>query len=295
MKKILITGGSGFIGRNLKEYLRKSYLVLAPSSRQLNLLDTAAVSKYLKRNRFDVVIHCAADAVSRDFAKDKYKVVENNLLMFFNLERKSDLYSRMFYFGSGAEYDRKNLKPKMSEEYFDTHIPLDEYGFSKYVIGKYIQKSQNIYELRLFGVFGRYENWKVRFISNNICRALYDMNLSMNQNVKFDYLYVQDLCKIIEMFVKRKRLKYRQYNVCSGSAIDLVTLAKKIIKISGKDLKLRIKKKGWGSEYSGSNSRLLSEFGDISYTPIDAAIAELYAWYSANKRSINRKQLLFDQ
>ena len=36
-KKILITGGSGFIGKNLSEFLSQEYQVVSPASKVLNL------------------------------------------------------------------------------------------------------------------------------------------------------------------------------------------------------------------------------------------------------------------
>lgn len=56
---IFITGGTGFIGRNLKEQLGDKYKIYAPSHQELELLDERKVSDYLKKHHFDVVIHCA--------------------------------------------------------------------------------------------------------------------------------------------------------------------------------------------------------------------------------------------
>ena len=60
----------------------------------------------------------------------------------------------------------------MRESYFGRHIPTDIYGFSKYVIAKDIESvRRNIYNLRVFGIFGKYEDYKRRVISNNICQT----------------------------------------------------------------------------------------------------------------------------
>ena len=63
--KILITGGSGFIGRNLAEQLRAQYDVLAPSRQELDLHSDTAVRDYLAAHRFDVVIHAATGRSNR--------------------------------------------------------------------------------------------------------------------------------------------------------------------------------------------------------------------------------------
>ena|SRR6266480_6190264 len=95
MKKILITGSNGFIGRNLKEYLAEDFIVLAPNHEELDLLDDAAVLNFLKKNTVDQVIHCATHNDTRNSAKDLSKVFYSNLRMFFNLARCNHLYNRM--------------------------------------------------------------------------------------------------------------------------------------------------------------------------------------------------------
>ena len=55
----------------------------------------------------------------------------------------------------------------MKENYFGKYIPVksDIYSFSKYQIAKDIEsKKKNIYNLRGFGIFGKYEDYRRRFI-----------------------------------------------------------------------------------------------------------------------------------
>jgi len=111
MKKILITGGSGFIGRNLREQLAKNYEIIASSSSELNLLETKEVHNFLSRHCFDVVIHSTTHNATRNSNKDLGLVLKNNLLMFYNLARCNKLFGRMIYFGSGAEYNKEKCPP----------------------------------------------------------------------------------------------------------------------------------------------------------------------------------------
>lgn len=292
--KILITGGAGFIGRNLKGQLNNKYDIFAPTSSEVNLLDDDRVCGYLKQHRFDVVIHTATWNATKTSSKDLTKVLENNLRMFFNIARCSDYYGKMIYFGSGAEYDRGHWIPKMRADYFDTYVPVDQYGFSKYIMRKYAEQVENIYNLCIFGVFGKYEDWQIRFISNACCKAVFELSITIEQNVFFDYMYVDDLVKITEWFIINTP-KEKTYNVCTGQTYDLLTLAKKVLKASGKNLDIIIKNEGLGKEYSGDNSRLLRQIGNYMFQNIDICIDELYQWYLVHLDPSDKERLLLSK
>jgi len=281
--KILITGGKGFIAKNLLEQLYKEYDIVSLNSQELNLLDSLKVLNYLKNKQFDIIIHAATyDAAPKHSTKDPSKVLENNLKMFFNIIRCKDYFKKMIYFGSGAEFSREHWIPKMKENYFDQYVPEDQYGFSKYIMTKYTLLNKNIYNLRLFAVFGKYEDWKVRLISNLCYNIFNNLPISIEQNKYYDYMHIDDLVRIVKWFIENEP-NHNVYNICTGNVIDFKTIAKKIIKISNKDLNLIIKKRGLGKEYSGDNSLLMSELKDFKFTPIDESIKYLYEWYKKNK------------
>ena len=292
-KKILITGGNGFIAKSIYEEYQDKYDISCLSRKELDLLDSEYVYKYIKDNSFDVVIHTATyDAAPEFSTKDPNKVLENNLKMFFNIARCSEYFGKMIYFGSGAEFGRENWTPKMKEDYFDKHIPTDQYGLSKYIMTKHTQKSNNIYNLRIFGLFGKYDDWRYRFIPNICCKAALGMPITIKQNASFDYLYIDDLLKVVEWFIVNKP-KRHVYNVCSNKVNNYLSLAKKVVKVSGKDLEINLIKKELRTEYSGDSSLLLGELKDIDFKPIDESIQDLYKWYDENKHVIYRELFVY--
>ena len=59
MKKIVITGGSGFVGSRFKKMWQEKYEILALSSRDLDVTDQAAIDQFMDEEKPDYVIHAA--------------------------------------------------------------------------------------------------------------------------------------------------------------------------------------------------------------------------------------------
>jgi len=291
--RVLVTGATGFIGRNVAERFSANHQVTMPARRELNLLDGAAVRSYLEKRRFDAVIHAATERSNRAVGSAPDLFVRN-CRMFFNLVRNQHAFGRMIFLSSGAVYDRACVPPLVTEEQFDERVPSDDYGFSKYVCAKSIRGDQEIYELRLFGVFGPYEDWRVRFLSNACCRAVWDLPVVIRQNVYFDYLDVSDLVRVLDHFLTGT-FRYRQYNVATGCPVDLKTLAAEVIEVSGKPLEVVVRKEGLDSEYTAANRRLMSEIPVFRFRERKESIARLYEWYGSQKTGIDPTLLRFDE
>jgi GDP-L-fucose synthase len=294
--RLLITGGSGFIGRNLAEQLASTYEVLAPSSAELDLLNEQAVRDYLDAHRFDVVVHAATTRSNRRLAAPP-DMLDRNCRMFFNLARNlvpnQKQFGKMIHFGSGAEYDRTQLPPRVREDYFDTRVPRDAYGFSKYICAKYTECSDRIVNLRLFGVFGAYEDYTVRFISNACCRALKGLPIVLRQETVFDYLYIKDLVKITTWFIENNA-RQKAYNVCTARPVALTELARVIAQVSGRNPSVSVMDEGVGPEYSADNSRMLAEMGGYQFWDLEDSVRDLYNWYERYEQ-IDVESLRFDE
>jgi len=293
--RVLVTGGSGFIGRHLVETLRAGHEVFAPTHAELELTDADAVRSWLRANRPDAIVHGAVKPGHRA-ATDRDSIAESNLRMFFALAGDPELCPRMVFLSSGAVYDQAHYIPNMPETYLGEHVPADPNGFSKYVAARYIESADHVVELRPFGVFGPGEDYSIRYISNAICRALLGLPITLRQDRRFDYVEVTDLVRVVGHFLERPRsvLEHAAYNVTPDEATSLYDIARTVRDVTGTDAPIAVGAEGMGVEYSGDNARLRAEMPGLSLTPLPESIRRLYEWYAARIDRIDRERVLAD-
>ena len=293
MKKILIVGAGGFIGKNIYEYISKlnKYEIDCPEYPGFDATNEKSVIDILSKEHYDVVIHAGVynPRIETGLVSDE---VERNLSLFLNFYKHSDLFGKMIYFGSGAEYNKDYDIVSAVEGIKPNGIPTGKYGFYKYIINELIQKSENIYNFRVFGLFGKYENWKKTFISGACCKAMHNLPITLKMNCYFDYLYINDFVKIIEWGIDSE-LKYHEYNVTSGKKIDLLSIANIVNKVLEKNLPIYVCQEGFAKEYTSSNRRLIEEMGTFEFTSMEESVKDLYSYYESIKDKIDIQSLLY--
>jgi len=297
--RILLTGGSGFIGRNIVEKLEGRFDILAPRHSELDLADELSVKTWFREHPVDAVIHSATKPGHRN-AADPTSIAVTNLHMFSNLfenARRADV-SRFLFLGSGSEYDMRHYSPRMREESLGDSIPADDTGFSKYVCTRMLQVIPGYINVRFFGIFGKYEDYAIRFISNAICKAMYDLPITLRQDKRFDYTYIDDGVRAVERFLDAPLadMKYNDYNVTPDVTVSLLSLAELVRKISEKpELPILVGSAGQSLEYSGDNTRFRGLFPDFAFTPVEESVRALYDWYAAHRELIDKDKLLIDK
>lgn len=272
MKNILLTGSGGFIGIHVKNFLSEKFNLFTPRSFQLNLLDKNAVTEYVKENQIDFIIHSASCGVRISPDATIEEVAKPNIEMFKNL---ADLNLPMITFGSGAEYDKSRPLHKIKEENFGENIPQDPYGYSKYLISKEIEERENILNLRIFGIYGTGED-KSRVTSCIVNDNLAHRPILLNQNVVFDFIWIEDFCKIVEFFIENQT-KEKFVNVAPTEIIEIVELAKIVNDFSDFKSKIIVKKDGLNKEYTGDNSTLLKLMPDLKFTSYAEGMKKFYS------------------
>lgn len=275
MKNLLLTGSGGFIGTHIKHQLTGKFNLFTPRSYQLNLLDKDAVKKYVEDNNIEYIIHSASCGVriSPDATIDE--VAKPNIEMFKNLADLTSKNRPMITIGSGAEYDKSRPLCKIKENEFGKSIPKDPYGYSKYLISKMIEERENILNLRLFGIYGFGED-KSRVTSCIINSNISKEPIVLNQNVKFDFLYIDDFCRVIEYFVNNPTDE-KFINVTPTESVEIVDLAKIVNNFSDYKSEIIIKNPGMNREYTGDNTKLLSLIKDFEFTSYEDGMRKFYS------------------
>lgn len=271
--KILIVGGTGFIGKNLTEFLSGEHEVYAPSRNLLDLENKDSVDRFLKQ-KFDFVINASGYGIYGVEVPDQ---AERNIRMFLNLVDQD--FGKMIHIGSGAEYDKSRPLVNVKEEEFG-RIPKDKYGFTKYLMSRYIKYDDRIYCLRPFGLFGKYEDSTRRFVSNAICRVLSGQPILIYQNLTFDYLWINDFCRIVSNLIERLP-SHRFMNVGSGNKTTLKEVAGIIGNIHG-GAKTKVLDKIKGTEYTPNIDRLKASM-DFEPATLKQSIHSLYHWYNKKR------------
>jgi len=132
-KKILLIGGSGNLGTSIvNSGLFKN--LYYPSKKNLNILYRNSIKKIFKKNKFDLIINCAAMARIVDCEKKPVKAINNNVMGTFNLvkeiidyENKHKKKVKLVYISSDAVY------PSLRGNYSEKHNlrPYNVYGWTK--------------------------------------------------------------------------------------------------------------------------------------------------------------------
>ncbi|GHV82971.1 NAD-dependent epimerase/dehydratase family protein [Spirochaetia bacterium] len=280
MKRILVTGGTSFVGKNILSALSDYYDITAPNRVELDNLDKCAIDDFLEKNKFDILLHLSTPRPGQNNLDDKEKRFDDMMRAFLNFEFYADRFDKVLYLGSGAEYDKSRDIKMADETDIGKSIPGDDYGFAKYIINAIARNSTNIYNIRLFGCYGPGDA-KHKFIYNAIDCCLKNEPVTIRQDCYFDFLYVGDLVEVIRCFIDNKP-KYHDYNIVTGKHVLLSEIAKIVAQKMNNPNGIKLLKDGFNNEYTASNQRLFAEFEDFRFTTLDAGIDEQIEWQVKN-------------
>ena len=247
--RILVLGGTGFIGRNLCEMLiKKNYKVDfvgrtnfslpisesydATSLKQIDIknLDRLVSDKYTH------IINLSGYIDHSNFYQGGWEVINSHLFDVINFLHKIDKSKlvRFVQIGSSDEYG-DNLSPQV--ESYKTR-PFSPYSFAKSAMSEFLQMMHTDMDfpsvtLRLFLVYGKYQK-PDRFLPQIILGCLRGKKIPMSEGIQLrDFCHVEDICYAILACLENDKVNGEVINIASGTPIAIRDLALKVQEIIG--------------------------------------------------------------
>ena len=328
MKKVIVTGGAGFIGSNLVKYLlKKKYFVinidkLSYSANPYNLKNLyknknytffkvdlnnkKKIVKILKKYKPEGIFNLAAEThVDRSIDKPK-NFIFSNILGTYNLLEAILSYKKkikLIHVSTDEVYG--DLIKGRSDEKFP-YNPSSPYSSSKASADHLIKAYIRTYKIQAI-VTNCCNNYgpnqfpeklipKLIFnIINNRALPIY----AKGKNSR-EWMHVQDHCDAL-LLVYLKGKVGESYNIGSSMNLKNIDIAKKLIKIA-KNKTLKINKKvkikfvkdrpGHDFRYALNNKKILNELGWKSKIPFHSGLSKTLDWYLNNKiffKSVSKK------
>ena len=247
-KKILITGGTGFIGYHLaKKCLELNWSVTSLSSKKpkrhrklkkvkyliCDISNQKSLKKKINQN-YDYVVNLAGYVDH----SHKYKTMKShyngckNISSFFV---KSKI-KKFIQVGSSIEYGK--ISSPQKENNLNKQKTYSIYGTSKLLSTKFLLKLKKKFHfpvsiLRLYLVYGPNQD-ENRVVPITIKNAIKNNNFDCSSGLQYrDFLYIDDLIVAIFKTLKNKNSSGEIFNIGSGKPIKVKNLILKICKQIG--------------------------------------------------------------
>jgi nucleoside-diphosphate-sugar epimerase len=243
-KKLLIIGGTGFLGENLVRFLKKKYNVFKTTYKKkkdfkilkLDLKNKTLIKNFFINNEFNYVINLGGYIDHSNLSQNGNEVLKvhlESLFYIFKFINKKKL-EHFIQIGSSDEYGNNN-SPQMENMSED---PFSIYSYAKAAATRFVMtlfKTEKfpVTVLRPFLVYGPGQNFN-RFIPQVIKGCLNDKTFPTSAGLQYrDFCYIDDFAKSVIKLIGKKKTFGKIYNVGSGKKIrirDAVNLIKRIIK-----------------------------------------------------------------
>ena len=302
-KKILITGGCGFVGKNIVNFLddkyeiiiidnfssgNKKYISKKVEINKLSLGNYNQLIKIFKKHKFHAVIHCAANFANQNSIDNIYKDMESNILGTINLLQISKIYKikKFIYLSSSCVYTDEESNENLYNPSFKTPYAISKFSAEQYVsFYNYFYKiNASIFRLyNFYGPFdyvGKYRN----VIPNFINKAFKNRPIEIHGkgDSTRDFTFVLDFVKILERVLMKPKKFNSIYNFGASKKIKIISLAKKIIKMTDSNSKIKfIPNRKWDtfSNRKAKNNKLISDFKNFKFTTIDHGLQNTIDWF----------------
>lgn len=311
MKKVLICGATGFIGKNITLGLsgNKNYEIHAVRYKRpayktsdnvkwhkADLRNPNSIDKLIKG--MDIVIQAAATTSgSKDIVSKPYIHVTDNAVINSYMFRSSYAHKiKHFIFPSCTVMYPSSKKPTKESDYNGKII--DKYkGAGETKV--YLEKIAKFYSMlsdtkftiirhsNIYGPHDKYDLEKSHVFGATITKVMKATDTlevwGTGKEIR-DFLHADDLVDFIKTAIRKQKSQYEIYNCGSGSPITVKELCEKIIKLSGKDIKIQFNKAKPSIPFNMflNTAKAKKELGWSPKTKIDKGIIKTLKWWKNN-------------
>ena len=269
MKKILICGATGFIGKNITLGLskNKNYKIHAVRFKRpayktssnvkwhkADLRNPDSVEKLIKG--MDIVIQAAATTSgSKDIVSKPYIHVTDNAVINSYMFRSCFTHKVKHFIFPSCTVMYPSSKKATKESDFNGRI-IDKYkGAGETKV--YLEKIANFYSMlgntkctiirhsNIYGPHDKYDLDKSHVFGatiTKVMRAKKTLEVWGSGEEIRDFLYAEDLVEFVKKSIQKQKKQYEIYNCGSGKPVTVKELCEKIIKISEKDIQIKFNK-----------------------------------------------------
>jgi dTDP-glucose 4,6-dehydratase len=297
-KKLLITGGLGFIFSHVTEYfVKKGWDVVVVDNEsagshseiidgsfkyyKMNVCDRKVI-ELIHNEKPDYVIHAAAISDVDYSIREPYKTLEENILANLNLFeacRELDSLKKFVYVSTDEVYGECD-HPKTEEEII---FPKNPYSCSKAAGSIMRYAYDNTYpalydktaETRFCNVFGsRQDTRKIMPLIKHSLETGKPIPVHNEGKGYREYIYVKNIPPAIDLILENG---YRTYNLTLNDGFTVAELIKRVEQVTGKKVNTYPEKRpGMDMRYQMSAQRITTELGWKPLYTFDEGIEEYF-------------------
>ena len=327
MKRIVVTGGCGFIGSNLVKFLlKKKYKVLnidnlsysanpynlknVKSSKNYkfvkqNINDKEKIYKIFKKFKPEGIFNLAAETHVDRSIDDPKNFINTNiigvyslLLALYRYKKKIKKKIKLVHVSTDEVYGDINFGKKSKEKY--PYTPSSPYAASKASADHLIKSF-----FRTYGIPAVISNccnnygpnqFPEKLIPKLIYNILQNKPLTLygrGKNIR-EWIYVEDHCEALLKILEKGKVG-ESYNVGTSDSFKNIDIAKKLLKIfNNKKIKIRFVKDRPGHDirYSLDYTKIKKKLGWRKKTKFEEGILKTVYWYLNNQEffsSVSKK------
>lgn len=307
---VLILGATGFIGRNIAYFFSQNPNFSLIATRftspeyklenskwvKVDLRDFSQIERVI--NQADIIIQAAAttSGANEIINSPEIHVTDNAIINSLVLRAASkSKVKHIIYFSCTTMY-QSNSELRQTEESFDANLEVFPPYFGVAATKLYVEKLCEFYSkisdtkftvIRHSNIYGPWDKYDLN--KSHVMGATISKVMSSNNELEIwgdgtevrDFLFVDDLVELVKTSIEKQTTKFLLINAGSDVGISIHDLVKLVIKLSGKQIKIKFNSNKPTLKFSfiADSSKAYNQLGWKSTTQLEVGIAKTILWW----------------